>query len=270
LATLAISASVACAAFVASDAPDHPNVLDADTGLPIDANMVDRGPDAGEPACSLGFCACESAAGRHHFLCSDFDEPSTRFAGWTLATPKGSVSAVEDASVSPPGSVRTFVPASTGGASAALTSESFPSIPSHIHAEFDVLTCSGAPGTDSDFLIAQVVQDDIKGLSVVVNSYEKADLWVSLDGSPGSTEVFGVGVMPTGVWSHVVIDAKLSDTDGSVRVSVDDAGVSLLNHRTLGPQPDGGSNMYFWLGPYTFGTTPACATNFDNVWVDVE
>src|SRR5262249_1669489 len=140
-------------------------------------------------------------------------------------------------------------------------------IPSHVHAEFDVLMCTGAPGTDSDFLIAQIVQDNSNGLSVVVNSYQKTDLWISLDGSP---EVFRGAVMPTGVWSHVVIDAKLSAKGGSARVSWDGAGVAPVYTPTLAPQPDGGSDMYFWLGPYTFGTTPACSTNFDNVWVDVE
>jgi hypothetical protein len=256
--------------------------------LAADAMATESGKDAGRdvmttpcadgavPGDATRFCAARRAAGCNDFVCSDFDEGDASFDAWTPQLTDGGTLTLDDTTyVSPPTSLRTFVPAGTnpGGLQAALATNNFPGTLEgmRVHAEFDALLCNsevneGGPSEGSGFLVAQVVQDFCYGVDLLLLEGPAgpslvANVVLPDTTTPPQTNLIGIGPG----WTHIILDTTLSKSNGNVLVNVGG------NSETLGPLPTlaPGGDEYFWLGPFTFETTPRCPMLFDNIWVSL-
>jgi hypothetical protein len=256
---------------LAADAMVTESSRDAGAGR----DVVRMCTDGAVPSDAMHFCAARRAAGCNDFLCSDFDEGDASLDDWSpQVTDGGTLTLDETTYVSPPASLRTFVPSSkSNGLQAALATATFPGTLEgmRVHAEFDVLTCNsevddGGLDLSSGFLVAQVVQDFCFGVELLlVQSPAGPSLIASVvlpdTTTPSQTDSISIG----SGWTHIALDTTLSMTKGSVLLNVGGNTAGLGPVATLGP----GGDEYFWLGPFTFDATPRCPMLYDNFWVNL-
>lgn len=70
-----------------------------------------------------------------------------------------------------------------------------------------------------------------------------------------------------GVWTHVVVDAALAASNGSVRVTLDGVvTVDMKGVRTLSANPNA---VRVVVGQYVYGTSSSTVISYDNVLVTV-
>ncbi len=233
---------------------------------PSDAPAGDGGL-AGEAG---SWCASQG----QHFFCADFDEGSAT-AGWSsvdLQATQGMLG-LSPQYVSPPTSFLSSTPAHSSGSMEARVVESVPTVPSHVHAEFDMFPCTAM--TTGYYEVAKIhaystgfsggVDVDISGTEdIVVDEYgdDGGELVTDLKPSPG---------YQLGRWNHVALDVVLDPSAGSVTLVLDRAtapSVSQSGMRTLTP---GTTNVDFVLGLWSGGgNDPACEVDFDDVILDYQ
>jgi hypothetical protein len=251
-------------------APDVTNSMDSPGESPADApSPVDKGgppPPTDGPSDTSALTFCEKAS---HFFCADFDEGSVD-AGWSVvqAGNAGDLALDTQTYTSAPAS------AQLGGdqnASAALTKYLSPTVPGQVHVELDVIGCA-VPSAGVVSLVN--IGQDMPG-----NSSENV-LRVQSDGTtvfiadqyPGDGgEVYNRYTLPSGLsttsWTHVVLDVVLSETDGSVSLSL--GGSQVLSVSGIPTSSANVTDTYVAVEARTFQVTAAETALFDSVTVDL-
>jgi hypothetical protein len=216
-----------------------------------------------------GFCANATPPPT---FCADFDESSSPLAGWTgidNIAAEGPVALDTDHVSSPRSLIATVTAQGAGAVETARVFWEYAGVPATAHLELDMKPC--ALQAASGFL-EPIAFIEVLGYGLELQA-DAAGPYLHIRNMNGATpldmKTYLSGPIAPDVWHHVAFDVAFDAIAGSAAIAIDGSGgpsARVSNVRTI---TSGMTWVRLYLGLYAAGSTPACATRYDDVVLSI-